>query len=134
MAEGTSQAVLAVRQYLASDVPQFGLSRRPPDGPSFSVSGRAPSASEIAQIRAEGVTAVSLSVNTPAGAARIRVTVLDSRGRVVRRAVDDAVESGTYVFRWDGLSDGGTRMPSGIYQVVVDGLGQRQRTTLVLTR
>lgn len=133
-AESAGAPELAVHQYLGADGPAFGLSRRPSDSPSFSMTGRAPSASELARLRSEGITAVSLSVSAPGGAARIRVTVLDARGGVVRRAIDDAVESGVYVYRWDGLSDGGTRMPSGVYQVVVEGLGQRRRATLVLTR
>ena len=104
------------------------------ESPSFSLIGRGPSASELARLRSDGVTAVSVSVSAPDGPARIRITELDARGQVVRRAIDDAVESGIYVYRWDGLSDAGARMPAGVYQVVVEGLGQRRRTTLVLTR
>jgi hypothetical protein len=133
-AESPAAPSLAVRQYLATDAPQLGLSRRLLESPSFSLAGRGPSASELARLRSDGVTAVSVSVSAPDGPARIRITVLDARGQVVRRAIDDAVESGSYVYRWDGLSDGGARMPAGVYQVVVEGLGQRRRTTLVLTR
>ncbi len=126
---------LIVRQFLRSELVGLGLARQQ-DGLLASLAGGATgaSASDVAQVRAAGITAVAFALRAPTSATRVRVTVLDSRGTVVRRAVDESLATGDYVYRWDGTRESGARVPPGVYQVIVEAGAHRQRTILVLTR
>ncbi len=55
------------------------------------------------------------------GTPRVRLSVLDVRGRVVRDLVDASMGAGTHVVRWDGRlagasgGEGAARAPAGVY-------------------
>jgi len=76
---------------------------------------------------ARGGTLLSLA-GAPAGAA---VCVLDAQGRCVRRL---AVPAGVGAVWWDGRSDAGASVPSGVYLAVALAGGRRAYARLVLTR
>jgi len=46
---------------------------------------------------------------------RVRITVYDLTGRMVRRLVDDDKDVGFYSLDWDGRNDQGVVCPSGVY-------------------
>lgn len=48
-------------------------------------------------------------------AAHARLTILDVRGRVVRRLVDEPKEAGWYSILWNGTDDAGRPVASGLY-------------------
>jgi hypothetical protein len=47
--------------------------------------------------------------------AHVRVEILDTRGRLVRRLADRVLPAGTAIVFWDGRDGRGLAMPSGIY-------------------
>ncbi|MHB8077639.1 MAG: FlgD immunoglobulin-like domain containing protein [Candidatus Krumholzibacteriia bacterium] len=47
--------------------------------------------------------------------ARTRMTIYDLAGRTVRVLVNAVEPAGNYEIRWDGTSDSGQQMPSGVY-------------------
>lgn len=61
---------------------------------------------------APGEATVALSLPTRSHAT---LTVLDVRGRVVRRLVDRALEAGEHRVVWDGRTDRGQRAAAGVY-------------------
>ena len=59
---------------------------------------------------------------------RVRVWVYDVNGRLVRKLVDGTVmEPGSHDAGWDGRSDGGTSLASGLYLCRLD-VGERSET------
>jgi hypothetical protein len=46
---------------------------------------------------------------------RARVHIYDSAGRSLRILVDESLDQGRHVVRWDGRNDGGADVPSGVY-------------------
>lgn len=60
---------------------------------------------------------------------RVRLTVVDPLGRVVRRLVDGDLPAGRHDIRWDGTTDNGARVASGVYfvRMVADGRGRTFR-------
>jgi len=46
---------------------------------------------------------------------RIRMNLIDTRGRIVRRLMDARVVAGNHAVRWDGRDDFGRPVPSGLY-------------------
>ena len=59
-----------------------------------------------------GVTRVQFSTDERAD---IRITVYDVLGREITGLANSTYEPGAYEVEWDGRSDQGTPMPSGIY-------------------
>lgn len=55
---------------------------------------------------------------------RVEITVYDTRGRLVRRLMDDDLTAGYHTVTWNGLDDGGSRVGSGtyLYRVVTAGM------------
>jgi len=43
------------------------------------------------------------------------LSVYDIQGRVVKRVISARLPAGNYAARWDGTSDGGTAVASGVY-------------------
>jgi len=128
---GVSAGRVSIRQRLVA-APEAAFGLMPSNGASAPAGGE-PAGIDVARLRLEGITAVDISV--PDGdALPVRITVLDARGLPVRRLTEQALAPGQYVFRWDGMSDGGQRMAPGLYQVVIDAPGVRGKTRLVLTR
>jgi len=56
-------------------------------------------------------------------AGRVRLTIYDVAGRVVRRLYDGRAEEGPVQVSWDGLSGSGERCAAGIYLAGLEGLG-----------
>jgi hypothetical protein len=63
-----------------------------------------------------------------------RVLVLDVTGRAVRTLMSGWQRSGDYSFTWDGRSDGGVLLPSGVYLASVHTGGGRATSRLVRAR
>jgi hypothetical protein len=53
----------------------------------------------------------------------VRVAVYDVRGRMVRILVDGPLAADLHVLRWDGRSDDGSLLPSGVYVFRIDAGG-----------
>ena len=62
----------------------------------------------------------------------VRVTMLDAAGRRIRAFAALAQPAGSHRLVWNGRSDAGTAVPSGVYFVQVDLGGQRLTRKLVL--
>jgi flagellar hook assembly protein FlgD len=50
----------------------------------------------------------------------VAIRVYDVAGKLVRTLVDGSVEPGRYAVTWDGTSDGGESVGSGVYFCVMD--------------
>ena len=61
----------------------------------------------------------TLRLNVPE-AGPVRLRVFDVTGRLVRTLTDRPMEAGEHLLRWDGASDSGSRLGSGIYFVRLD--------------
>jgi hypothetical protein len=53
-------------------------------------------------------------------ASEVTIRVYDVAGKLVRTLVDDVVEPGRYAATWDGTSDGGESVGSGVYFCVME--------------
>ncbi|MBN2172189.1 MAG: hypothetical protein JW819_12790 [Candidatus Krumholzibacteriota bacterium] len=70
---------------------------------------------------------------TLAEAGLVRLSVLDPRGRLVRRLVDGPWPPGTHTVVWDGTDDAGRPVASGLYLYRLEAGGRRAvRRSLVL--
>lgn len=77
-------------------------------------------------------TTFTFSLRDPAP---VRLTVLDPRGRTVRRLLLGEVQAaGSHAVRWDGRDDAGRAAPSGTYVFVLEALGLRHARPAVLVR
>jgi thermolysin len=96
--------------------------------------GQEPSAGARATVERSGITALRFGV--PAGPdgrpQRVRITVFDLAGRVVRHAVDEEYAPGTHEWQWDLLSDSGRRVPPGAYVAIMVADGFRTRRVLIV--
>jgi chitodextrinase len=69
------------------------------------------------------------------GAGTVSVRVYDTAGRLVRTLADRAaLPAGTHALAWDGLSDRGLALPTGIYVVRLETGGEVRAGKLALTR
>jgi hypothetical protein len=69
------------------------------------------------------------------GDARIPVCVwvMDVAGRHVARLVNDTLDAGTYVLRWDGRRDcDGRAAPAGVYWIMVEVAGRASRSARIV--
>jgi len=76
-------------------------------------------------------TSLSYSV---AGTARVRLSVYDPAGRLVRRLVDGQLPAGTHLAVWDGRNDAGEAAAAGIYFVRLQGGDREQAERVVYLR
>jgi hypothetical protein len=67
-------------------------------------------------------------------ARRVRVTLADLQGRVVRVLEEGELAAGPHAVRWDGRDAGGRPVASGIYFAVVDAGGAVARARIVRLR
>jgi len=65
---------------------------------------------------------------------RVVLTVYDVRGRAVRHLLDASVESGSHEVVWDGKTDSGEDVPSGVYYYHLRAAGIRYSRPAVLLR
>jgi len=63
------------------------------------------------------MTTISFSIPADPGddLSHVEVTIYDSRGRKVKKLVDDDLRSGNHSVTWNGKADRGEETPSGIY-------------------
>ncbi len=69
-----------------------------------------------------------------ARAGRVRLAVLDLRGRVVRTLVDGELPAGDGEATWDGTDAAGRPVPSGTYLCRIEALGETRSVKLALVR
>jgi hypothetical protein len=79
-------------------------------------------------------TVIPLIVSQGKGEARIDLAVYDIQGRLVRRLVNSVLPEGSYLVRWDGRSDGGRSVASGVYVSMLRTAGSLQTKKMVLIR
>lgn len=60
--------------------------------------------------------------------------IYDSGGRLVRTIADGHLEAGAHQVAWDGMSDAGIALPSGVYYLRLEGQGIRERRRMTLLR
>jgi len=68
------------------------------------------------------------------GAAPVRLAIYDVRGRLVRTLVSGALSPGPHRVTWDGTSDGGRAVSSGVYFYRISSLGWVQTRKMALLR
>ena len=61
-------------------------------------------------------TTIQFEIST---AAKVDLTLYDTRGRKVRILVDRRCNAGTHTILWDGLDNAGMKTPSGVYSCVL---------------
>lgn len=64
--------------------------------------------------------------------ARTRVSVLDVAGRLVRRVFDGDLDAGAHQCYWSGYRADYRRVANGVYIILIEALGQRAMTRVVL--
>jgi len=76
-------------------------------------------------------TTIGYDLPPPAG--RVRLSIYDARGRLVRTLVDRASEPGPHEVCWDGSDDAGRRVSSGVYfcRLTWNGGSETQRMVLL---
>jgi 3',5'-cyclic AMP phosphodiesterase CpdA len=79
----------------------------------------------------EGSTVLAFTLDR---ARRVRVTIADLQGRVVRVLEDASLDAGPHALRWDGRDDGGRPVASGIYFAIVNADGTVARTRIARLR
>jgi len=62
----------------------------------------------------------------------VRLEVCDASGRLVKRLADRNLGSGIHTEQWDGLSDAGTRVPSGVYFARVLCAGRKEASRVLV--
>jgi flagellar hook assembly protein FlgD len=68
-----------------------------------------------------------------AGDAPVTLVVYDGAGRAVRTLVDEPLAAGRYEVAWDGTTDDGRSVPSGVYfaRMEAGGAPEVQKLTLL---
>ncbi|HEX7878587.1 MAG TPA: FlgD immunoglobulin-like domain containing protein, partial [Candidatus Eisenbacteria bacterium] len=92
--------------------------------------------------RVTALTTVQTSPFTPqtmvhfslATSEHVRISIYDVTGSLVRKFVDDTMPAGRHQARWDGTSDRGTGVPSGIYFVRMMTGSYREVRKIVVQR
>lgn len=64
-------------------------------------------------------TSTNFGIDLMSGAAKTKVSILDSAGKVVREYELGAKDAGVYPMNWDGLDSAGAPAPDGAYTVQV---------------
>jgi len=85
----------------------------------------------VAPNPAPGRTSFVLEVNR---AGPVRVSVVDVRGRLVRRFEDSLATPGTRTVTWDGHDAAGRRVPAGVYLVTLEAGGRSVSSHVSLVR
>ena len=80
------------------------------------------------------VAAISYTIPPGGGGLPVFLGVYDAGGRLVRTLVDNAIPPGGHAIVWDGRSDGGDPVPSGIYFFRLQWNGQALRRTVLRLR
>ena len=78
-----------------------------------------------------GVTSIAFTVPTRS---RVRASIHDPAGRLVRRLADGPFDAGRRVLEWDGLDSRGNDAGAGVYFVRLESAGDERREKLVVVR
>jgi hypothetical protein len=60
-------------------------------------------------------TLIKFSVPTDRSNNPVELTIYDIQGKVVKKLVNEKLQSGNYVTRWEGLNDNNSKVTSGVY-------------------
>jgi hypothetical protein len=60
-------------------------------------------------------TLIKFSVPTNRSNNPVELTIYDIQGKIVKKLVNEKLQSGNYVTRWEGLNDNNTKVTSGVY-------------------
>lgn len=63
-----------------------------------------------------------------------RLAVYDLSGRLVRVLLDKELQKGTHQSSWDGKTDQGYRISSGVYFILLESGGEASSKKVVLVR
>ena len=80
-----------------------------------------------------GVLGIPIEVPVETGA-RVRVSILDVRGRMVARVYDGEATGGRMLLMWNGSDSRGREVSSGVYWLVAESGGERHAIRLVRIR
>jgi flagellar hook assembly protein FlgD len=71
----------------------------------------------------------------PGGAStRVRLSIVDIAGRLVRTLVNESQSGGPHEAAWNGKDDRGQSVSSGVYFYVLEAGGERRMKKLVLLK
>ena len=71
---------------------------------------------------------------TLASAGDIKLRFFDSQGRMVRTLIDGRKEAGEHSVTWDGRSDSGQPLPSGVYYYELGGNALKEARKAILLK
>jgi hypothetical protein len=77
------------------------------------------------------LTTIAYELSAPGA---VQLTIYDAKGRLVRQLADPGIQTaGRHEAAWDGRSDGGVAMPSGVYfcRLEADGFAQTIKLALL---
>jgi hypothetical protein len=64
----------------------------------------------------------------------VRLTICNTLGQIVYTLVDDRLSAGTHTFRWNGLSDRGETVTTGVYFVRLDTPTEHQTQSILYVK
>jgi len=64
----------------------------------------------------------------------IQLNILDSRGTLVKRLIQRKYNSGAHLIRWNGTSDQGNNVSTGVYFAQLIGSSQMKTLKIILLR
>ncbi len=65
---------------------------------------------------------------------RVSMRIFSREGKLVKNLLESNLSSGRYVFEWNGTSESGKKVASGIYLLVIRGAREEQRFKLVVIK
>lgn len=114
-----------------SDIFLAKLESRAPSAALLSHISATPSPLRSFPNPAQNGTTIRFSLDRPGP---VRLLVYDAQGRLLRRLIDEHLDSGTQAVAWDGLDANGHPVPSGIYVYHLDAGSASATKKLVLLR
>ncbi|MHB8078102.1 MAG: LVIVD repeat-containing protein [Candidatus Krumholzibacteriia bacterium] len=78
--------------------------------------------------------ATTITYDVPQSAAPLRLSIYDTRGRLLRTLADGTQPPGRHSIRWDGRDDRGRAMPTGMYLCRLTAGGQVQSLKMSLVQ
>ena len=65
---------------------------------------------------------------------QVSIGIFDTRGRLVRRLVDETMGAGSHEATWDGRDDQGRNLPSGVYLARIRSNGEQGVAKMILAK
>jgi flagellar hook assembly protein FlgD len=60
-------------------------------------------------------TLIKFSIPTDKSNYPVELTIYDIQGKIVKKLINEKLQSGNYVTRWEGINDNNTKVTSGVY-------------------